>query len=236
MDKTIGILGGLGPLATVDIFHKIVSLTEANSDQDHIHILIDNNPGIPNRLNFLLSHGESPENQLIESAIKLELMGADVLIMPCNTAHYFYSTIKKNVGIDFINMIDETAKEIKRVYPSCTRIGLLATKGTYYTGIYDKEFASYEIEVIKPGIEDQQHIADLILAVKVGQTTFDLTNIYRVLDNFKKENIDLFVLGCTELPIAFQMFDIEEKFIDPTTVLACSAIRYTGKTVRTKKS
>ena len=236
MGKTIGILGGMGPLATVDIFHKIVSLTEANCDQDHIHIIIENDPGIPNRLDFLLRDGESPEKELIEIACRLELMGADVLIMPCNTAHYFYDAIKKHLGIDFINMIDETAKEIKQTTPSCKRIGLLATKGTYHTGIYDDVFASYGIEVIKPDIEDQGYLADLILAVKVGQTTFDLTNIYHVLDKLKKQKIEILVLGCTELPIAFQMFNIKEKYIDPTTVLACSAIRYTGKNVRPMKA
>jgi len=236
MAKTIGILGGMGPLATVDIFHKIVSLTDANSDQEHIHMIIENNPGIPDRVNFLLNHGESPEKQLVQSAIKLELMGADVLIMPCNTAHYFYDAIKKHLGIGFINMIDETAKEIKQTSPSCTRIGLLATQGTYYTGIYDNVFAPYGIEVIKPGIEDQQYVADLISAVKKGQTTFDLTNIYHVLNKLKKENIEMFVLGCTELPIAFQIFNIKEKYIDPTTVLACSAIRYAGKNVCGEKS
>lgn len=236
MDKTIGILGGMGPLATVDMFHKIVSLTEANTDQEHIHIIIDDNPGIPDRLNFLLGHGESPEKQLIQSAIKLELMGADVLIMACNTAHYFYDAINKYVGIDFINMIDETAKEIKKALPSCRKIGLLATKGTYTTGIYDRVFAPYKIEVIKPDLEDQQYVADLILAIKKGQTTFDLTNIYHVLDKLKKENIEMLVLGCTELPVAFEKFNIKEKYIDPTTVLACSAIRCAGGKVRTKKS
>lgn len=236
MDKTIGILGGMGPLATVDIFHKIVSLTKANSDQDHIHIIIENDPGTPNRLDFLLRDGESPEKHLIQLATKLEMMGADVLIMPCNTAHYFYDTIKKHLGIDFINMIDETAKEIKQTSPSCKKIGLLATKGTYYTGIFEKVFSPYEIEVIIPNLEDQQYIADLILAVKIGQTTFDLTNIHQVLENLKRANMDVLVLGCTELPIAFQMFDIKEKFIDPTTVLACSAIRYAGKNIRAEKS
>ena len=234
MVKTIGILGGMGPLATVDIFHKIVSMTEASCDQDHIHIIIDNDPGIPNRLDFLLRDGENPEKHLTQLAEKLELMGADVLIMPCNTAHYFYEAIKKHLGIDFINMIDETAKEVKRISPSCKKIGLLATKGTYHTGIYEKVFAPYEIEVIKPDNEDQQYIADIILAVKIGQSTFDLTNIYHVLDKLKKQNIEMLVLGCTELPIAFEMFDIKEKYIDPTTVLACSAIRYAGKNVRAK--
>lgn len=232
MDKTIGIIGGMGPLATVDMFNKIVTLTEANIDQDHIHIIIDNNPGTPDRLNFLFRDGESPEKALVQSAIKLQSMGADALIMPCNTAHYFYDAIKKYVSIDFINMVDETAKEIKKALPFCKRVGLLATKGTYSTGVYDKIFTPYEIEVIKPDIEGQGYIAELIAAVKKGQKTFNLTNIYRVLEDMKKKKVEIFVLGCTELPIAFQKFDIKEKYIDPTTVLACSAIRYAGKTVR----
>ncbi|AGA67754.1 aspartate racemase [Desulfitobacterium dichloroeliminans LMG P-21439] len=232
MDKAIGIIGGMGPLATVDIFHKIVSMTEATIEQEHIHIIVDNNPGIPDRLNFLLRDGESPEKALVQSAIRLQCMGAAVLIMPCHTAHYFYDDVKKYVDIDFINMVDETAKEVVKALPTCKRIGLLATKGTYNAGVYDKIFAPYGIEVVKPNFEGQQALADLILAVKHGQPTFDLTNIYRVLDQLKDKNAEITVLGCTELPIAFAKFNIKENYIDPTTVLARTAIRYTGRKVR----
>ncbi|AFL99012.1 aspartate racemase [Desulfitobacterium dehalogenans ATCC 51507] len=232
MNKVIGILGGMGPLATVDMFNKIVTLTEATRDQDHIHLIIDNYPGIPNRLDFLLGDGESPEKAMVESALKLQSMGADAIIMPCNTAHYFYDAIKKHLRIDFINMIEETAKEIKKESTRCKKIGLLATRGTYNTGVYDKTFASYDMEVIKPDEEGRQAIADLILAIKVGQDTFDLTSIYRVIAQLKKKNAEILVLGCTELPIAFEKFNINEKYIDPTKILACSAIRYAERKVR----
>ena len=89
MSKTLGIIGGMGPLATANLFNKIVLTTHAKSDQDHIHILIDNNTLIPDRTAYLLGNGEDPLEQLVTSAVRLEKMGAEFLIMPCNTAHYF---------------------------------------------------------------------------------------------------------------------------------------------------
>ena len=111
--KSVGIIGGMGALATCDLFNKIISNTSASKDQEHIHVYIDNNTEIPDRTAAVLHGGESPVPQLVSSAIKLELIGADVLIMPCNTAHYFYDEFIKYVNIPMIQMPKETAKEIK---------------------------------------------------------------------------------------------------------------------------
>lgn len=229
MSKTIGILGGMGPLATADLFRKIILLTESNCDQEHLHILIDNNTEIPDRTDYIINNGKNPESYLIKSAIKLELMGADVIIMPCNTAHYFYDTIIKYISIPFLSMIEETAKEVKRVYPSAKRVGLLATEGTCKAGIYDRVFQQYDIEVIKPDEENQQYVMSLIYDIKKGKTSVDLVGISKALSQLKSRNVDTLILGCTELPVAFQMFSINEDYIDPTEVIACSAIRFAGK-------
>src|SRR5699024_10166329 len=111
--KTLGILGGMGPLATVKLFEKIVSLTHANKDQEHIHTIIDSNINIPHRSRYILGNGDDPLNELIKSAKRLENAGADFLVMPCNTAHYFYDKIVAVMNIPFLNMIEETAKYIK---------------------------------------------------------------------------------------------------------------------------
>src|SRR5690554_1747344 len=102
--KSIGIIGGMGPLATCDLFGKIINNTNARIDQDHIHVYIDNNTEIPDRTAAILYGGKSPVAQLVRSAIKLESMGADALIMPCNTAHYFYDEVIKYVNIPMIHM------------------------------------------------------------------------------------------------------------------------------------
>lgn len=229
--KTIGILGGMGPLATVDIFKKIINLTEANSDNEHIEIIVDNNTRIPDRTNYIINNGENPTSYLIKSAIRLEMMGADVIIMPCNTAHYFYDEVVKYIDIPFLNMIVETAKETKKLYYG-KKVGLLATAGTYNSGIYDKVFSEYGLELIKPDSDKMKYVMDLIYGIKSGRSDMDLTNFYTVLQDLKEQDVEAFILGCTELPIAFEMFNINEKYIDPTEILASSSIKYVGRKIR----
>ena len=231
MSKTIGILGGMGPLATVDLFRKIVTLTDASCDQEHIHVIVDNNTEIPDRTSYIISGGKNPEESLIKSAVKLQSMGADVIIMPCNTAHYFYDKIAANINIPFLNMIEETAKELLRLNPSIKKVGLLATEGTCRAGIYDNIFEKYGIELIKPNDLAQQHVTDLIYGIKQGKKSMDLTGFYEVISMLKGMGSETLILGCTELPLAFDMYNINENCIDPTKTLACSAIRFAGKKV-----
>ena len=141
--KTVGIIGGMGTLATIDLFNKIALETNAKSDDEHLHILIDNNAQIPDRSNFILKNGENPTNELIKSAKNLEQIGADFLAIPCNTAHYFYDFINDNVDIEVINMIEETAKIIKE--SKVSKVVLLATTGTIKAKVYDNIFKSYNI-------------------------------------------------------------------------------------------
>ncbi|MBU3181661.1 aspartate/glutamate racemase family protein [Clostridium psychrophilum] len=229
--KTIGIIGGMGSLATVDLLHKIVTLTDANSDNDHIHILIDNYASIPDRTSYILGHGEDPRKYLIESALKLEVMGADVIIMACNTAHYFYDEIGKYIHVPFINMIEEVAKKIRKINPQIRKVGLLATEGTCITEVYDKVLNKYDIEVIKPNHTNQNIISDLIYSIKKGHKEYNLDDINSVLSFFSVQNINTVILGCTELPVAFQTLNIKGNYIDPTKILAQSVIEFVGKKV-----
>ena len=131
--KIIGIIGGMGPLATVHLFERIVLRTKAEKDQDHIRILIDNNTKIPDRTLAILGNEESPVNELVNSAKMLENSGADFLIMPCNTAHYFIEEIKKNISIPFINMPEEAVKHTYDKYGKDAVVGIMATDGTIKT-------------------------------------------------------------------------------------------------------
>jgi len=229
--KTIGILGGMGPLATADLFKKIITLTDASKDNEHIYIIVENNTKIPDRTDYIINNGEDPTKHMIKSAIRLEMMGSDVIVMPCNTAHYFYDEIIKYVDIPFINMIVETAEETKKLY-SNKKIGLLATEGTYRAGIYDRVFTEYGLELVKPDAEKEKYVMELIYGIKSGKKNIDLTNFQTVLSEFKKQGAEAFILGCTELPVAFEKFNIEEKYIDPTKILACSAIKFAGKNIK----
>lgn len=135
-EKVIGILGGMGPEATIDLFYKIIKLTPAEKDQDHLRIIIDNNPKIPDRIAAILGKGEDPLPVLQETARNLEKAGADFIIIPCNTAHYFLSSIQESIKIPILNMIEETAKETQKRIPQIQKVGLLASIGVYETKIY----------------------------------------------------------------------------------------------------
>ena len=147
----------------------------------------------------------------------------------CNTAHYFYDEIVKYLRIPFINMIEEVAKKIKKVKPDTSKIGLLATVGTCKSGVYDKILKKYGIEVVKPNDAYQDKISELIYGIKAGRTAYNLDDINSILSYFELQNIDTVILGCTELPVAFQMMNIKGNFIDPTKILAQSAIEMVGR-------
>lgn len=230
MDKKLGILGGMGPLATAILFKKIIMLTDAKCDQEHIHILIDNNTSIPDRTSYIIGSGQDPRGELIMSAKRLEKMGADYLIMPCNTAHYFYKDIIKEINIPFLNMIEETAKFTISKYPNIKKIGLLATDGTCTSGIYDKYFENINVEVIKPSKNKQLHIMNLIYDIKKsGNQNLNLNGFFQAIADIKKQDVDIFILGCTELSSAYEFFNINEIFVDPLKIISLSAINFAGK-------
>jgi aspartate racemase len=146
--KTIGIIGGMGPEATADLFNKILNLTPAEQDSDHIHILIDDNPMIPSRVNAIMHGGESPIPELTKMAKSLERSGANFLIMPCNTASYYIEDIRKSVNIPVISIIEETSKYIVNKHYDHKTIGLLGTEMTVRLGLYQKELINNKINVV----------------------------------------------------------------------------------------
>ncbi|MGL5693209.1 MAG: aspartate/glutamate racemase family protein, partial [Peptostreptococcaceae bacterium] len=192
---------------------------------EHIHILIDNNTSIPDRTSHIIANGENPIKELVKSAKRLKEMGADFLVMPCNTAHYFYDDVRSEVSIPFINMIEETALHIKSINEKIDRVGLLSTTGTIQAKVYDKIFNKYNIQVIKPKSENQTVIMDLIYGIKEGKREFDIDKINKIVNEFISNDIEYIILGCTELPVAFDLMKIDGKYIDPTEILAKSAIK-----------
>ncbi|MDD5599051.1 MAG: amino acid racemase, partial [Victivallaceae bacterium] len=152
----IGILGGLGPAATVDIFDKIVKNTPASCDQDHIKVIIENNPQIPDRTAALSGKDEDPSIAMLAAAEKLKDSGADFIIVPCNTAHVFLQAVQQHVRIPILSMIEETAKYIAENFPKVRKAGLLATSGTVGSGVYESPLKRKDIELITPSPESQK--------------------------------------------------------------------------------
>ena len=222
---TIGIIGGMGPLATADLFQKIIQNTRASCDQEHLHILIDNNTAIPDRTAALLHGGADPFPQMLESALRLEEDGADCLLMPCNTAHYFHGQLQERVHIPLLNMLELTCQALKR--RGITRAGLLATTGTIETGIYQRAAQKLQVELLLPTPEEQTWVMDLIYqGVKAGDPNCDPKRVQCVIDRLlTQRGAQAVILGCTELPLAVQMYRIQAPCVDPTLELAKGAIR-----------
>ena len=225
--KVIGILGGMGPLATADLFEKITLHTRAQRDQDHLRVLIDSNTNIPDRTAALLRGGEDPTPQLTASAVLLERMGADVLIMPCNTAHNFYDAIAAAVHIPLLHMIRLTAQALQK--RGVTAAGLLATDGTVQTRIYQRTFAGTGIDLMTPEGADQQAIMDMIYrGVKAGALHYDVSSARRAMESLLRRGAQTLILGCTELPLAETLYHLDYPVTDPTLELALAAIRFAG--------
>lgn len=227
--KTLGILGGMGPLPTIKLFDMIVAMTDAHNDRDHVHIIIDNNTKIPDRTAFLLDNTkENPIHCLIESAKRLERAGAHIVVMPCNTAHYYYEDIKNSINIPLLNMIEETAIWIKEKHPVIREIGLLATDGTIRAGIYDKIFSKYGIKIVKPSEDKQKYIYELIYNMKENKEQRSLDGIYSAMDEIKSKGVNIFIAGCTEVSVALDAYKIKGDFIDPMEIIARKSIELVG--------
>lgn len=230
MKKSIGIIGGMGAAATCDLFNKIISMTDAKTDQEHIHILIDCNTNIPDRTKAILGKGEDPVPEMVRSGIRLQSMGANVLVMPCNTAHYFYDKITPFFDIPLLNMLELTAEEIKN--RGISKIGLLATDGTIQSGVYHSILREAGIGVLTPSTDKQVSVMNVIYnGIKASNKDIDLTGFYRAIDELFEQGAEILILGCTELPLAFEIYRIDRPAIDPTTVLAAAAIQFVGKSL-----
>lgn len=226
MKKVLGVLGGMGPMATVDFFEKVVNLTKANADSEHIHILIDNYPQIPDRQGHIVYGKEDPTPYMIKAVKNLLAQGADLIAMPCNTAHYFAPAIKEATGCEFVHILDVNAHAGKERFGTDKKVGILATSGVLKSGIYEKAFSNYGIECVNTTEAEQKTIVDLIYGIKGGKYPETDKEIREVLDNMKSRGADYFVLGCTELPLLAQHLCLDKSYdlLDTTYEQAKAAV------------
>lgn len=223
--KVIGIIGGMGPLATADLFRKIIEHTDASCDREHLHVLIDNNTDIPDRTNAILSGSSEPLRLMAESAERLTSQGADYIIIPCNTSHYYIDALQALCSVPVISMPLETARFAKQA--GFRKLGLLATDGTVRSGVYEKAFSGSGIELILPDADGQRKVMNMTYnEIKAGKDA-DISALDSALDRMQERGAEAFILGCTELPIAF-CGCADRRFIDPTAILARAAIKAAG--------
>lgn len=224
--KTVGILGGMGPAATMQLANEIIRQTPARIDQDHIPMVIHNNTKIPDRTKAIKGECESPLPELKRS-IDILSKEADFILMPCNTSHYFYDALQEYSPIPILHYIKETAIEIKKSYPDVKQVGLLATDGTVYTGLYQHFFLQVGIEVIIPQKQEQEIVMQSIYApdgIKAGFLQRPRAKLQAVAQLLISRGADLIIGGCTEIPLALKQEHVSFVVLDPTKIMAKVAI------------
>lgn len=226
MEPIIGIIGGMGPKATLDFYGKLLDEFGATCDQDHPHVLIDSNTKVPDRTTYILNGGQNPLPDLVKSARCLVDGGATILAMPCNTAHYFYQGIVDAIdheGISFIHMIDETGRYLKE--NNVDSVLLLATQGTYSSNLYQKALKGHGIEVVVPSKSIQDDLMTMIYDLKKGRDDFKKEELVHIVEEARNLGLKGIVLGCTELPLIFQSAGMADQAVDATSVLVDATIK-----------
>ncbi len=224
-DPVIGILGGMGPEATLDLFRHIIGLTPARIDQDHIRVLIYSDPKIPDRTEAMTAGGESPLRHLIEAARLLEEGGAGIIAMPCNAAHHYLPEIRRNVGIPVLDMIAETCRTIRSRRPEAKALGLLATTGTVRSGVYGAACSREGLKLLLPDDKDHRKVQEAIAQIKAG--TYDkLTRetLRSVGMRLMDDGAQAVILGCTEIPLSLDPATVDFPALNPGKILAQAAV------------
>ncbi len=231
--KVIGVLGGMGPLATVDLYRKIIEATPAERDQDHLHVVIEANPAVPDRTDALLRAGPDPTPLLRAGAQRLARAGVDFIVVPCNTAHAFLPRITPDVPVPIISMIEETARTIAARFPDST-VGILATAGTIAANLYQQAFERNQLRSVIPDGEGQERVSVAIASVKAGRAGAEQTELVRASAlELVSRGAQVLITACTELPLILTQEQVPVPLIDPTQVLAEAAVALAlGETVQ----
>lgn len=226
-EKIIGILGGMGPEATADLFHRILRATPVKKDQDHFRIIIDSNSKILDRTSGIVGTGPSPLPSMLETGRNLVQAGVDFIVMPCNTAHYFHNDLEQLLRVPVLHMIKLSAKYVKSKYPDIKLVGLQATDGTLETKLYNDAYADYGIEVISPEDDFQKNVMVAIYRdIKTGKLERGGKLLKRVARELIEAGVEAIICGCTEVSLVLHDGDLSVPVVDPLQVLAEEAVRY----------
>ena len=239
MKKTIGILGGMGPEATAHFFELIIKNTKAAKDQEHIPVLIYNNPKIPPRSEAIFKKGPSPLPLLAEGVRILSQAGADFVVIPCVTAHYYYHDLIKGKKILVFNLLEETLFYVRENLSSLTRVGLIASTGTLHSRLFQETFAKEGIEALDPLEEEQEQVMEAIFGkqgIKAGFTSGPAQKI--ILDVARKliqRGAEAVIAGCTEVPLVLKQEDLSVPLVDPLRIMALKSIKEAGYKIKGEK-
>ena len=230
-EKVVGVLGGMGPEATSDFFLKVIRATPATTDQEHLQILINNNPKIFDRTAAIFGRGTSPLQMLIESARVLETAGADFIVIPCVTAHYFHGPLQKEINIPILHIAEETINYLAEKYPEVKTVGVLATTGTLKANIFESFCAKFGISVIKPAEDIQtSKVAEALYGcdgIKAKGPCDSSRKLMReAAQTLIERGAQAVIAGCTEVPLVLKDGDISVPVLDTLGILAASTVAF----------
>ena len=208
--KRVGILGGLGPLAGAYFYLRLCELTPAQSDEEHLSVVLEADTKIPSRLNYLRNEGPSPVEALLRAGQRLINAGAEFISMPSSTTSYFHGALQEHLSVPLLSLVDEVGEALRR--DGCDHIGILGTTPTRTYRIYEQALERRDINVIYPDDQSQQDTMDIILQVK-GQASPEsrrgtlAERLRSIMDRPWAQNTDGVLLACTELPVAARSLD-----------------------------
>ena len=226
--KALGILGGLGPMASVYFYELITKHTRASCDQDHLDVIVLSGAGTPDRTSYITGKSdESPLDAMIKGVRTLYKAGAELIAVPCNTAQYFYEELSRAVPIEVMNIVRETAEHAKK--KGAVKLGVLATDGTLVAGSYKHECDRLGMEYVIPSEDGQKTLMDIIYKSIKKSSAPDVDTFNRIVKDLTDRGCDHIILGCTELSlIPRDRIQGNDKIIDSLSVLAKNAIERCG--------
>lgn len=226
-DKVAGVMGGMGPDATVDFMARVIALTDSGRDQDHVHMIVDQDPSVPNRGHALRDGSTDVVDALGAMAQRLENAGADFLVLVCNTAHVFLDKVYADTSIPFFSIIDESVNEIDRVRPDARKVGVMATEGCLGTGIYQDAIKASGRESLEPRGADLEQLMNLINAIKAGNQGEDISRaMHASASALVEQGAEVIIGGCTEIPIVFKGDNFVVPVVASTYALAQRTLEY----------
>ncbi|MGO2859778.1 MAG: aspartate/glutamate racemase family protein [Brevibacterium sp.] len=220
----VGILGGMGPAATVDIYSKLIEATPAAGDQGHLRVMIWADPTVPDRSAAIVGDGEDPTPKLAAGAQQLADAGAEFYIVACNGAHAFLPQVREQVDLDYLSIIDVTAAHVGAL-PFVKKAGLLATDATLTARLYQDALLAEGVTPVVPSREDQHVVMETIYAVKGKELHPELTDaLAGVAEKLRHQGADVIIAACTEIPLALTAERSPRPLIDPAVLLANEVI------------
>lgn len=224
--KRLGILGGMGPAAAIDLQQKILSLTPAESDQEHLPVVVWNVPQIPERTPAIQGNAPSPLPAMLQGVQVLSEMGTEVIVIACNTAHHWHEPLQKSTQVPILHIADAVHQAItEQVTDRISQVGLMATPGTILSGFYAQRLARLGISVMLPLESEQQSLTQAIVLIKAGRFDQATALIEQVAAALVARGAERLIMGCTELPLVLSRLRRSDLVVDATLELARQAVR-----------